>query len=270
VPYFGGKMLVGPIIANLLPPHGHYVEPYCGSLAVLLAKPPSAHETVNDLDAELMTFWRVLRDQPDELARVCALTPHSRAEHQGGVRDRYRRPRGCPARVHPAHPGPGGQAPQERLAALRCARAGHRYARLPRGLRGPDGSGRRAAGQRLARVEARARAHRQVTARTRVCCSTSTRRTSGHRGPSPSMATDTRCAMTSSTGSWLPLCTTAAPRSCSPATPPSCTTSSCTPGWDRHTLAASTGQGKAWANRTEVVWSNRPLGLTPTLFDVEG
>nr|VTP01796.1 hypothetical protein BIN_B_04196 [Mycobacterium riyadhense] len=27
-----------------------------------------------------MVFWRVLRERPIELARVCALTPHSRAE----------------------------------------------------------------------------------------------------------------------------------------------------------------------------------------------
>ena len=79
--YFGGKTTVGPAIARLLPAHRHYVEPYCGSLAVLLAKAPSDHETVNDLDGRLMTFWRVLRDQPADLARVCALTPHSRAEH---------------------------------------------------------------------------------------------------------------------------------------------------------------------------------------------
>lgn len=80
MPYFGGKQSTAPAIVELLPPHGHYVEPYAGSLAVLLAKPPSAHETVNDLDRELVTFWRTLRDQPDKLARACALTPHARVE----------------------------------------------------------------------------------------------------------------------------------------------------------------------------------------------
>jgi DNA adenine methylase len=78
--YFGGKTVHAARIASLLPPHGHYVEPYCGSLSVLLAKPPSPMETVNDLDRALVTFWRVLREQPAELARVCALTPHSLAE----------------------------------------------------------------------------------------------------------------------------------------------------------------------------------------------
>lgn len=39
-------------------------------------------ETVNDLDGDLMNFWRVLRDRPDDLMRVCDMTPHSRAEFE--------------------------------------------------------------------------------------------------------------------------------------------------------------------------------------------
>ncbi|MFJ8603421.1 DNA adenine methylase [Streptomyces shenzhenensis] len=80
VPYFGSKQSVADWIVSLLPDHEHYVEPYCGGLSVLLAKHPSQMETVNDLDGHLMTFWRVLRNQPESLMRVCALTPHSRAE----------------------------------------------------------------------------------------------------------------------------------------------------------------------------------------------
>lgn len=79
--YYGGKTTLAERIADVLPSHRHYVEPFAGSLAVLLAKPPSPFETVNDLDEHLVTFWRVLRDQPEELARACALTPHSRAEY---------------------------------------------------------------------------------------------------------------------------------------------------------------------------------------------
>lgn len=80
--YFGGKTLLADRIVAMLPTHQHYVEPFAGSLAVLLAKSPSRMETVNDLDGQLMTFWRVLRERPHELMRVCALTPHSRTEHQ--------------------------------------------------------------------------------------------------------------------------------------------------------------------------------------------
>jgi DNA adenine methylase len=80
--YYGGKTSLADRIVDLLPPHTHYVEPFAGSLAVLLAKPRSEMETVNDLDGDLMTFWRVLRDHPQDLTRVTAATPHSRAEHQ--------------------------------------------------------------------------------------------------------------------------------------------------------------------------------------------
>jgi DNA adenine methylase len=79
--YYGGKTKLGPRIAALLPPHQHYVEPFAGGLSVLLAKTPSKMETLNDLDGRLMTFWRILRDRPDDLQRVCAMTPHSRGEY---------------------------------------------------------------------------------------------------------------------------------------------------------------------------------------------
>lgn len=85
--YYGGKTRLADRIVDLLPPHDHYVEPFAGSLAVLLAKPRAKMETVNDLDGDLMTFWRVLRDQPDELARAMALTPHSRAEYMSADLD---------------------------------------------------------------------------------------------------------------------------------------------------------------------------------------
>ncbi|WP_275558566.1 DNA adenine methylase [Streptomyces sp. 5-6(2022)] len=81
VPYFGSKASIAKRIVSLLPEHTHYVEPFAGGLSVLLAKEPSRLETVNDIDGQLVTFWRVLRDRPDDLGRVCALTPHSRAEH---------------------------------------------------------------------------------------------------------------------------------------------------------------------------------------------
>lgn len=79
--YYGGKTILAPKIAELLPEHDHYVEPFAGSLAVFLAKQPSRAETVNDLDGDLVNFWRTLRDRPEELERACALTPHSRQEY---------------------------------------------------------------------------------------------------------------------------------------------------------------------------------------------
>lgn len=80
VPYFGSKKSIADWIAGLLPAHEHYVEPFCGGLSVLFAKRPSPMETVNDLDGDLINFWRVLRDRPADLLRACELTPHARVE----------------------------------------------------------------------------------------------------------------------------------------------------------------------------------------------
>lgn len=78
--YYGAKGTTAARIVSMMPAHVGYVEPFCGSLAVLLEKPVSKIEVVNDLDREVMTFWRVLRERPEDLIRVAMLTPHSRAE----------------------------------------------------------------------------------------------------------------------------------------------------------------------------------------------
>lgn len=80
VAYYGAKTSLAPMIVSMLREHRRYVEPFAGSLAVLLAKPQAPLEVVNDLDHNIMVFWKVLRDRPTELARVCMLTPHSRVE----------------------------------------------------------------------------------------------------------------------------------------------------------------------------------------------
>ena len=80
MPYFGGKQRIADRIVEHFPPHLHYVEPYAGGLSVFFAKPRSQMETLNDIDGALVTFWRVLRDRPQDLLRACALTPHSREE----------------------------------------------------------------------------------------------------------------------------------------------------------------------------------------------
>lgn len=79
--YFGSKHRLAQRLIDLMPAHRGYVEPFAGSLSVLARKPPSPIEVVNDLNGDLMTFWRVLRDRQDDLERACLLTPHSRQEH---------------------------------------------------------------------------------------------------------------------------------------------------------------------------------------------
>lgn len=75
--YLGGKSRLAPWIASLLPAHRTYVEPFAGSAAVLFAKALSKTEIINDRDRSVVCFFRVLRDQPDELVRVLTLTPYA-------------------------------------------------------------------------------------------------------------------------------------------------------------------------------------------------
>lgn len=79
--YYGSKNTIAEQIVDLMPEHRGYVEPFAGSLAVLRAKPASPFECVNDLDGDVMTFWRVLRDRLPDLERMATLTPHSRGEY---------------------------------------------------------------------------------------------------------------------------------------------------------------------------------------------
>lgn len=80
-PYYGSKARLAPWIVSLLPSHRTYVEPFAGSAAALFAKSPSNVEVVNDLDGNVVTFLRVLRDRHDDLLRVLRLTPYARAEY---------------------------------------------------------------------------------------------------------------------------------------------------------------------------------------------
>lgn len=64
----------------MLPAHRVYVEPFAGSAAVLFAKRPVVHEVINDLNGDVVTFFRVLREQPDAFELACRLTPYAREE----------------------------------------------------------------------------------------------------------------------------------------------------------------------------------------------
>lgn len=70
-PYFGGKRRAAPLIWQVLGDPGGYVEPFCGSAAVLLARPPFKGrrvETINDADGWLVNMWRAIRYRPGEVA----------------------------------------------------------------------------------------------------------------------------------------------------------------------------------------------------------
>lgn len=75
-PWMGAKRTLAPWIVEQLGEHAAYWEPFCGSLAVLLAKPPATMETVNDLHGDLVNLARCVQDDAlaprlfDRLART--------------------------------------------------------------------------------------------------------------------------------------------------------------------------------------------------------
>ena len=81
--WHGGKHYLAGRIVDLMPPHTHFVEPYAGGLAVLLAKDPNGiSEVVNDLDGRLTNFWRVLQDAAmfGDFHRLVEAIPFSEVE----------------------------------------------------------------------------------------------------------------------------------------------------------------------------------------------
>lgn len=78
--YHGGKWMLADWIIAHMPPHRVYVEPYGGGGSVMLSKEPSDLDVINDLDGDVINFFRVLRERPDELARAIELTPFALAE----------------------------------------------------------------------------------------------------------------------------------------------------------------------------------------------
>ncbi len=99
--WHGGKQYLARRIVRLMPPHVHYVEPFAGGLAVLLTKSPEGvSEVVNDLDADLTNFWRVLQtpDAFEQFRRVVEAIPFSEVEwHE--AHDRL----GCRCGTGPVH-----------------------------------------------------------------------------------------------------------------------------------------------------------------------
>lgn len=82
--YHGGKWNIAPWIISHFPKHRVYVEPYGGGASVLLRKKRSTVEIYNDLDGEIVDFFRLLRDKDkrDQLCEMVRLTSYSRREFE--------------------------------------------------------------------------------------------------------------------------------------------------------------------------------------------
>jgi DNA adenine methylase len=258
--YYGGKTLLAPRIAGMLPEHRHYVEPFGGSLAVLLAKEPAPHETVSDRDGDLITFWRVLRERPSDLERYCTLTPHARLEHQHTY-----------GPVSGDHPD--AELEQARRVWVKLTQ-GRAATMLPTGWRhyvrpvGATGMPRYLAGylgrmapvaQRLRQVSLECRPaldliasfgrHRDVLLYVDPPYAATTGRATGYRHEMT--GDDEHRQLAEALNACRSTVVLSGYRSG--------LYDDLYAGWHRHEIDTFTGQGGKRAERTEVLWSNRPL-----------
>jgi DNA adenine methylase len=71
-PYFGGKRDVADLVWKRLGSPKQYIEPFCGSAAILLSAPkPASLEVVGDVNGFIANFWRAVVHQHAEVARWC-------------------------------------------------------------------------------------------------------------------------------------------------------------------------------------------------------
>ena len=275
ITYFGSKTAIAPRIATLLPPHGHYVEPYCGSLAVLLAKSASRMETVNDLDGDLMNFWRVLRDHPADLERACALTPHSRGEYEASPdlsgRDDLERARRVWVRLTQGRGGHLGRS------------TGWRHIQNPQNPGGGRPSMPDYLATHMGRLASAARRIRDVSLECRPALQV-IERYGQHSGcliyADPPYLKSVRTWSNGRSYGDREMHTEAEHRELADALRaaraavvlsgyPSSLYDELYQGWHREEIATQTGNGGIDQARTEVLWSNRPFPHQGSLFDLE-
>jgi DNA adenine methylase len=82
LPYIGGKNRLATKIISILPEHTTYVEAFAGGAQVLFHKPPSEVEVLNDLDFDVVNFFRVCQWHYEELVRYLRFCLASRELHE--------------------------------------------------------------------------------------------------------------------------------------------------------------------------------------------
>lgn len=83
--YPGNKASLSDWVLDHVADHRLYVEVFGGAAGVLANKPPSHNEVYNDIDEDLVQFFDVLRDRPDELVEFLQRVPYSREKYDEWV-----------------------------------------------------------------------------------------------------------------------------------------------------------------------------------------
>lgn len=82
IPYYGGQQKMLKDILPLIPPHNLYNEPFAGGAALLFAKQPAKINIINDLNGELVNFYKTTVTDFKALKKEIRTTLHSRENHK--------------------------------------------------------------------------------------------------------------------------------------------------------------------------------------------
>jgi len=91
IAYYGGKQMLVKHLLALIPDHRLYCEPFFGGGALFFAKPESEVEVINDINGEVINFYRVLKINYRELEKEVKATLNSR-ELYNKAREIYKNP----------------------------------------------------------------------------------------------------------------------------------------------------------------------------------
>lgn len=81
ISYYGGKQTMLRHILPLIPEHTTYTEAYAGGAAVYFAKEPASLEIINDINGEIINFYKALKTRYPELKAKINATLYGRQEH---------------------------------------------------------------------------------------------------------------------------------------------------------------------------------------------
>lgn len=82
ITYYGGKQKLIKEILPMIQVHKLYCEPFCGGAAVFFAKEPSPVEVINDVNSELINFYRTVQNDFVGLEKEVRISLHSRRLHK--------------------------------------------------------------------------------------------------------------------------------------------------------------------------------------------
>src|SRR6185295_8331911 len=85
ITYYGGKQMMAQHILPLIPKHKIYTEAFFGGGAIFFAKEPSEVEIINDLNGEVVNFYKVITTDFWRLNELIQSTLHSRSQYEDAM-----------------------------------------------------------------------------------------------------------------------------------------------------------------------------------------